>query len=171
MADNSFTQKNWYVIVAKTIHYKKASAILEKLGFSFYLPLQRQLHYWSDRKKWVDVPILAPYIFLFTNDLDRKIIFQSCNFFHFLACGGKPATVNEDEVEKVKMLCGYSSNLKMEQPGILKGDRVEVTSGPLCGMNGYALQENGRNRFLVQIAGLGQFASVEIDSNWLKIRQ
>src|SRR5450432_1488912 len=112
MTDLSKTQSKWYVIVAKTIHYKKASAILEKLGFSFYLPLQRQLHYWSDRKKWVDVPILSPYIFLFTNEPERKLLFQICNFFHFLNFERKLATVMEEEIEKVKLLCNYSANMK-----------------------------------------------------------
>jgi len=162
-------QRKWYVIVTKTIHYKKAAAILEKLGFSFYLPTQRQLHYWSDRKKWVDVPILTPYIFLLTNEMERKVIFQSCNFFHFLNWGGKPATAKDDEIENVKLLCNYSSNIKIEPHSIKKGDFVEVISGPLSGMNGYTLQENGKHRFLVQIRSLGQFASVDIDSSWLRI--
>jgi transcription antitermination factor NusG len=168
MNDISKVPKKWYVIVTKAINYKKADEILKKLGFSFYIPLQKQLHYWSDRKKWIDVPILNPYIFLFTDELERKIIFQSCNFFHFLNWGGKPAIVKEDEIEKVKMLCAYLSNVKIEQPTIKKGDVVEVVSGPLSGMKGYTLQENGKHRFLIQILSLGQFASVEIDSNWLR---
>ncbi len=171
MNTSSKVQKNWYVIVVKTIRYKKAAAILERLGFSFYLPIQRQLRYWSDRKKWIDVPIFNPYIFLFTNDAERKLIFQTCNFFHFLHFNGKPATAREDEIEKVKMLCNYSTNMKIEQQPIKKGDLVEVISGPLSGMNGYTLEENGRHRFLIHILSLGQFASVSIDSNWLKVRQ
>lgn len=168
MTDLSTSSRKWHVIVARAIHYKKAAEILERLGFSFYIPVQRQLHYWSDRKKWIDVPILNPYIFLFTDESERKLIFQTCNFFHFLNWAGKLATAKEEEIEKLKILCGCSSNIKMEQHSIKKGDLVEVITGPLSGMNGYTLQENGRHRFLVQISSLGQFASVEIDSNCLK---
>jgi transcriptional antiterminator RfaH len=165
----SKNQNEWYVIVAKTIYYKKAAATLERLGFSFYLPVQRQLHYWSDRKKWIDVPILMPYIFLFTNETERKTVFQSCHFSHFLNYEGKPAIVKEDEIEKIKLLCSYSANIKIEQHIVKKGDLVEIISGPFAGMNGYTFQENGRHRFLVQILSLGQFASVDIDSKWLKV--
>src|SRR5436189_753948 len=104
-------QKKWYVIVASTIHYKKAIAILEKLGFSFYLPLQRQLRYWSDRKKWVDVPILNPYIFLHTNEQERNNLFQSGDFFRYLHYQKKPAIVQQEEVERVKLLCNHTLNL------------------------------------------------------------
>jgi transcription antitermination factor NusG len=162
--------KKWYVIVSKTIHYKKAATKLERLGLSFYLPLQRQLHYWSDRKKWIDVPILSPYIFLLTDDQERKLIFQSShNLFYFLKSGGRPATVREEEIEKIKLLCHASTNMKMEPPSITRGDLVEITSGPLAGMNGYTLWENGKHRFLIRILSLGQFASVDIDSSCLKV--
>ncbi|MEO8148098.1 MAG: UpxY family transcription antiterminator [Bacteroidia bacterium] len=160
--------KKWYVIVAKAIHYKKAAAILEKLGFSFYLPIQRQLHYWSDRKKWIDVPILNPYIFLFTNEVERKVLFESCNFFHFLSFEGKLTTIIEEEIDKVKLLCNSSSKVKIENHAIKKGDRVEIIDGPFLGMKGFALQENGKYRFLVEVLNMGHFASVEIDSNWIR---
>ena len=169
MTSLSSSQKKWYVIVSRMRHYRKASAILEKLGFSFYLPIQRQLHYWSDRKKWIDVPILSPYIFLFSNELERRKLFQSSNSFHFLNNDGSLATAREEEIEKVKMLCNYSSEIKVEKDPIKRGDPVNVNGGPLCGMNGYALQENGKHRFLVKILSLGQFVSVDIDSNWLSL--
>lgn len=161
--------KKWHVIVSHTIHYKKAAATLEKLGLSFYLPLQRQLHKWSDRKKWVNVPIFSPYIFLFTNNTERKLLFQSCNFFSFLSCEGNPVTVKLEEVEKVKFLCDYSSDMKMEQSSAKKGDKVEVIKGPFLGMTGYALQEHGKHRFMVLLTGLGQFASVDVESSWLRV--
>ncbi|UOQ64829.1 UpxY family transcription antiterminator [Hymenobacter volaticus] len=167
--DLSITSKKWYVIVSRKLHYKKAASALEKLGLSFYLPLQRQLHYWSDRNKWVEVPIFNPYIFLFSDELERKNIFNSYNSFHFLSHNGKLVTVKEEEVEKVKLICKYSANIKVEQAPIRKGDLVEIIGGPLSGMNGYTFQENGKHRFLVQIFSLGQFASVDIDTNWLKV--
>ena len=167
MNDLSSSQKKWYVIVAKTIHYKKAAAILEKLGCSFYLPIQKQLHYWSDRKKWVDVPILNPYIFLFTNEMERKRLYNGGDLFQFLKNSGKFATAKEEEIEKIRLLCDHSTKLKMEQLPIKNGDQVKVVCGPLSGMDGFILQENGKQRFLVKFLSLDRFASVEIDSKWL----
>jgi transcriptional antiterminator RfaH len=169
MDNYPISPKKWHVVVSKAIHYRKASALLEKLGLSFYLPLQRQLHYWSDRKRWVDVPILSPYIFLFTNESERKALFQSSHFFRFLKWEGKLATAKEEDIEKVKLLCNCSTNVKIETSFVKKGDTVKVTGGPLNGMSGYALQENGKHRFLIQITSLGQFASVDIDSCLLQV--
>ncbi|HMH20134.1 MAG TPA: UpxY family transcription antiterminator [Puia sp.] len=165
------SRNKWHVAIAKSSYYRKAAALLDRLNVRFYVPIQRQLHYWSDRKKWVDVPILSPYIFLFISESERKDLFQSCNFLHFMNRNGKLATVNEDEIEKVKLLCDHSSDLRLEQSGVKKGDSVMIVAGPLSGMNGHALQENGKHRFLIQIASLGQFASVEVDRTWLKLNQ
>ena len=163
------SRSKWHVAISKSSYYRKAVGILGKLNVSFYVPIQRQLHYWSDRKKWVDVHILSPYIFLFLNESERKDLFQSCHFLHFMNRDGKLATVNEVEIEKVRLLCNHSSDMRLEQNGFKKGDLVEIVAGPLSGMSGHALQENGKHRFLVQITSLGQFASVEVDRTWLRL--
>lgn len=160
--------KSWHAVTTKKIPYKKAPAILDKLGYSYYLPLQKQLHYWSDRKRWIDVPILYPYVFIFTNISERKLLFETCDFFRFLRNNGKLAVAKNEEIERIKLLCIYKYDIQIESTEIKKGDRVVVMHGPLAGMKGFAVQENGKHRFLVQIESLGKFASVEIDSNFLQ---
>ncbi len=169
MIAQSLIQKKWHVVVTKNNQYKNAAALFEKLGYCYYLPLQKQLHYWSDRKKWINVPIFSPYIFLLTNEEERKLLFQSCNFLYFLHSGGKLAIAREEEIDNVRLLCNYSYNVKMEGPIAIKGDLVEVLNGPFSGMKGYVSQENGKNRLLIQILSLGQFASVDIESSWVKV--
>ncbi len=160
--------KNWYVVVVRSIPYKTATSVLQKLGYTFYLPLQKQLRYWSDRKRWIEVPVLSPYIFIFTSEKDRKLLFETCNFFRFLKSDGKLAVAREEEIEKVKMLCNYAVDIKIEPCHVSEGDKVTIIQGPLAGLCGYAISENGKNRFLIRIKSLGKFASVEIDRNFLK---
>lgn len=163
------SRSKWHVAISKSSYYRKAVSVLERLNVSSYVPIQRQLRHWSDRKKWVDVYILSPYIFLFISESERNDLFQCCHFLHFMNRDGKLATVNEMEIEKVKLLCHHSSDMRLEQSGVKKGDLVEIVTGPLSGMSGHALHENGKHRFLVQITSLGQFASVDIDRSWLRL--
>lgn len=168
MQETAIILKNWYVVAVKSIPYKKATSILQKLGYSFYLPLQKQLRYWSDRKRWIEVPVLSPYVFIFTSEEERRLLFETCNFFRFLKSDGRLAVAREEEIEKVRMLCNYSSDIKIGPSHVKQGDKVTIMHGPLAGMCGYAVSENGKNRFLVQIKSLGKFASVDIDSSLLK---
>lgn len=161
--------EKWYIVVVKKVSYSKAQALLKKLGYSFYMPIQKQLHYWSDRKKWVNVPILRPYIFIHTNLKDRKLLFENTDFFYFLKKEGRLATSSEKEIEHLRMLCSSQQAVSVQPCCIKQGDKVEIISGPLSGMQGYTFQESGKNRFQIQIESLGQFASIEIESSRLRV--
>jgi transcription antitermination factor NusG len=169
MHNQSDSPEKWYVVVVKKIPYTDAQPLLQKLGYSCYMPVQKQLHHWSDRKKWINVPILRPYIFLYTTLKDRKLLFENSDFFYFLKTEGRLATSSESEIEHLKMLCDYQSSVSIQPKPVKKGDKVEIISGPLSGMKGFTFQESGKQRFLIQIESLGQFASIEIESSKLKV--
>jgi transcription antitermination factor NusG len=161
--------KKWYVVVVKKITYTKAQELLQRMGYSFYMPIQKQLHYWSDRKKWVNVPILRPYIFLLTSLSDRKLLHETSDFFYFLKTASGLATSSESEIEHLRMLCNHEHSVSIQPRPVQKGDRVEIISGPLSGMQGYTFQESGKQRFQMHIESLGQFACIEIESSRLRV--
>jgi transcription antitermination factor NusG len=169
MHNRSDSPEKWYVVVVKKIPYTDAQPLLRKLGYACYVPVQKQLHYWSDRKKWIDVPILRPYIFLYTNLKDRDLLFENSDFFYFLRSEGRLATSSESEITHLKMLCNEQASVSIQPKPVKKGDKVEIISGPLSGMQGFTFQESGKQRFLIQIESLGQFASIEIESSKLKV--
>lgn len=162
--------KNWHVVVTRKANYKNAGALLEKLGYSFYIPIQKQLRYWSDRKRWIDVPVLIPYIFILTNPSGRKLLFESSNIFRFITMNGKLAIAKEQEIENLKLICSYSQGVTIRNSSIKKGDKITITHGPFTGMTGYVVKESGKQRFHIMINSLGKFASVDIDSNLLAVK-
>ncbi len=162
------TLPQWYVLVAKSLTHKRVSALLHKLNLEYYLPVQRQLHYWSDRKKWVDVPILKPYLFLYSTEAGRDILFNTTSAFRFLRFDGKLATASQREIDDIRLLCSYGSNIKLENGQARAGDKVNIVAGPLAGLQGLVLQQNGAHKLQVQIASLGRFASVEVESSYIQ---
>jgi transcriptional antiterminator RfaH len=56
--------KNWFVFYTKSRQEKKVNDLLLRHGFEPYLPLQKVLRQWSDRKKKVEVPLFNSYIFV-----------------------------------------------------------------------------------------------------------
>ncbi len=47
----------WYLLYTNPRAEKKVALELQKKGFEVFLPLQRTLKVWSDRKKWVEEPL------------------------------------------------------------------------------------------------------------------
>ena len=54
-------------------------------------------------------------------------------------------------------------------PFLKKGVRVEVTSGPLRGLEGLVEERCGVHRLILQIEMLGQAVSLEIDASQLEV--
>lgn len=56
------TSIHWIAFYTKPRTEKKVDALLQRTGFESYLPIQRRLHKWHGRKKWVKTPLLDSYI-------------------------------------------------------------------------------------------------------------
>ena len=51
--------KRWLVAIVRICHEKKTGERLTKMGIENFLPIQQEVHQWSDRRKIVD-RVLAP---------------------------------------------------------------------------------------------------------------
>ena len=70
-------KKNWWALYTKPRHEKKAKLEIEKKGITVYLPLNRVLRQWSDRKKWIEEPLFPGYIFIHGDAVERHQAVQS----------------------------------------------------------------------------------------------
>src|SRR5437667_12508464 len=57
--DNS----HWYAVHTRARHEKMVAERLLEQGMSAYLPLVKETHRWSDRKKIVELPLFSCYVF------------------------------------------------------------------------------------------------------------
>lgn len=160
--------RKWYVITTKSRSEKKVSLGLEKLGIEHFLPLQKQLKQWKDRKKWVEVPLFNSYIFVHTTDQFRNEVFEVPGVVKYVAIRGVPSVLQEEEIVRIKRICKQEHEVRITTGGLFTGDEVEVTEGPLKGLKG-RISEKGNNAYLyIQIENLGFTASFKIEKNIVK---
>jgi len=55
---------NWYAIYVNVKHEKKVVKKLQERNIEAYSPVLKKLQQWSDRKKWVEFPMLSGYVFV-----------------------------------------------------------------------------------------------------------
>ena len=77
-------QETWKVIYCSSRQEKKVKIYLEQRGVIHYLPLINKLRIWSDRKKWVEMPLFNSYVFVHLEEKDRPLVFQSPGAVRFL---------------------------------------------------------------------------------------
>ena len=52
-------------------HEKKVAERLSKMGIYSFVPVQQQIHQWSDRRKMVDTVLLPMMVFVHVNPKER----------------------------------------------------------------------------------------------------
>jgi len=152
----------WFALYSRPRHEKRLADLLNEKGIEAYVPMQKVLRQWSDRKKMVEEPLIRSYCFVRANP---KWHFESLNTFgavRYVWFSGKPAPIPDKQINTLKILTG--SNLDVEQVNcsLKPGEFVKVTAGPLIGTIGEITSIAGKNKIILRIDHLATVLSVTI---------
>ena len=161
--------KNWYAVYTKSRAEKKVQLELDIQGIENYLPLQRTLRKWSDRKKWVDVPLIPGYIFVYINHALYDKVLQISNVVCYVRFEGKAAIIPNTQIELIKrMLRQTDIHIDVQHEAYSKGDCIEVIGGPLIGLKGELVEIKGKKRVAFSIDQLNLSLTFEIPVNEIR---
>lgn len=163
--------RKWFVFYTKSRQEKKVRDLLHRGGFEVFLPLQKVVRQWSDRKKKVEVPLFNSYIFVKEFEHNLTSILQVPGVAWTIRSNGRPAVLREDELDLIKRFLSTGLFLETATAGreIFKtGDKAMVTHGPLAGITGTVLRENDADKLNVVIEGIDQVIKVKLPSYLLK---
>ncbi len=161
----------WYLLYTNPRAEKKVAEELQMKGFEVFLPLQRTLKVWSDRKKWVEEPLFKSYLFINTQ-LERNYyqILNTTGIVKFVSFQGSPAKVDQREITMVKLLLGQHSDLIEQSHPVepfLMGEPVTVIAGPLLGIQGKLIATRSGDKMLIELETMQQNILITIPSNFL----
>lgn len=143
----------WFAIYTRPKNEKKVVEGLEKLGVEVYCPMVTQVKQWSDRKKKVETPLINSYVFVNIEDKNRNIVFEVPGVVRYLFWLGKPAIIQEQEIEALKAsLKGILSAVEVN--GIQPGDSLTISKGPFQGKEGVVSQVD-KNKIRLVLKELG----------------
>lgn len=153
---------NWYAIRVKSRAEKKVNAELIEQGIESFLPLYKKLRIWSDRKKWVEMPLITGYVFVHISRKEYEIVLRTYNVVCYIYFNGKAAIIRENDILMLKRMLGQSDlELEITIESLKPGHMVEIISGPLCGVIGELIEFRGKNKVALRIPPLGYTVMVE----------
>ncbi len=147
-------QDPWLVIYTKPRNEKKVAERLQENGFEVYCPLVTTIRQWSDRKKKVKVPLINSYLFIKIPAHRRDEVLQDPGVVRFIFWLGKPAEVREEEIEAIKDILDYGSDIQVSNDEFKKGQLVKIAEGTFKGLDGEVLDVN-KNIIVLYIQQLG----------------
>jgi len=122
-----------------------------------------QIHRWSDRRKRIEVPLFAGYVFVrvIPRNEERVRVLQINGVVRFVghAPGGTP--IPEEQIECVRLLIEH--NIPWATHPFLKvGQRIRIRGGALDGLEGIFQSRNGEETLIVSIDAIQRSLSVSI---------
>lgn len=153
---------DWHAIYTRHQHERSVALHLQQLGIEVFLPLYRETHRWSDRRKQVVLPLIPCYVF-FSGGLQQRLqILNTPGVCSLVSSGGKIAVIPLVELQALQRT--MSSNLPVRpHPFVQAGDRIRVRSGPLAGLEGIVIRVKDSLRIVLSIQTLCRSVAVEVD--------
>lgn len=159
----------WYVVYTKSRWEKKVLEYLRLQGIEAYVPLQKKLRQWSDRKKWVEEPMITCYAFVKINKINYFDVLQTPGVVRYLFYLKKPAIIPEEQIQTLKNIEANKFNVEITTKQLSPGQKVEVIGGPLKGTKGELKEIRGKKRILLRIDYLEESMLVDIAPEYLQI--
>ncbi len=143
--DREARSKFWIAVYTRPKSEKKAAAELGRLGIETYVPVQRQLRIWSDRKKYIEVPVIPMIFFAKVYEEEIKKIKLHHLIRQILSYPGEKrvASIPNWEINRLKQLLNqHEIPVEFEFGKFVTDDLVVITSGKLKGVTGMVKETN-----------------------------
>lgn len=168
MTEDRRAESKWYAAYTKSRTEKKVFEELQQNGIEAYLPLQRKLKQWSDRKKWVEEPLLRCYIFVNIELKDYYRVLNTRGVVRYITFEGKAVPIPENQIDVLRKIVATEADVEVTSDRFAPGDKVKVVGGPLLGLEGEMVDYRGSRRVMVRFDQLGQHLLVSIPAGFLE---
>jgi transcriptional antiterminator RfaH len=159
--------RKWYPVYTHARAEKKAYQALIDKGVEAYLPLQRQLKQWSDRKKWVEEPFIKSYLFVYINQHEQTEVLMTKGIARFLYFSGKIASMPTRQINELKLLMASPYELEITEENLQPGEKIMIKAGPLKGMTGEIISYLSQKRLVLRLESLGCSIIVHVSASLL----
>ena len=161
-------EKAWYAVYTNSRAEKRVSDRIEELDIETFLPLQKTLRQWSDRKKLVEKPLISSYVFVKIIPRDYFTVRKIDGVVKFIMLQGKPVPIPEVQITNLRILCGSDAEVEISTNVYEKGDQVEVTVGSLAGLRGELIRVGRKHKVVIRIIQPGMNLTVDIKTNAIR---
>lgn len=161
----SNSTKNWYTLYTRPGCEKKVANLLSRKNFENYCPMKRQ---WNGRKKVVLEPLFNSYVFVQITESEIMSIRKTDGVLNFVHWLGKPAVIQEAEIEIIKRFMDDYSFVKLEKIPFDIAGNARIISG-LSAENKSKMISVINNQVKIVLPSLGYMMLAEVEKSNVEI--
>ena len=155
----------WYPVYTQPRAEKKAYSALIDKGIEAYLPLHRRLKQWSDRKKWVEEPLIKSYLFVRIADNAQTEVLMTKGIARFIYFSGKITAMPDRQINELKLLMASSLDIEVTEEDLQPGEKIKIKAGPLKGIAGEIIAYRSQKQLLLRLENLGCSIIVNVSAS------
>ena len=155
---------NWYVVYTYPKCERKANKKLKDLGITTFLPMQKVVRQWSDRKKKIEVPLFPNYIFINVLPHERFNALKVRELVRYVSFARKPAIIPQEVINSIRKVLNGEVDVSNECFNKV-GVEVTISRGRFSGAKGVLIRKNGKYRLIVYLETLNSELSVDVPAS------
>ena len=156
-------EKKWHVFYLRPRAENRVHRILMNLNYEVFWPVIHSIRVWKNRqKKKIRLPLFPNYLFVYTHAHELYAIKRLPHVVGYVACGGKPSTISDSEIQGIRRMLGLGREITVETK-FSKGERVQIVSGPLKGYEGVLIEQYSKTRFGIHLKAINHAVFIDID--------
>jgi transcriptional antiterminator RfaH len=143
----------WSVIYTKPRHEKRIIRQLDQLNVCHFLPIVKTLRKWSDRKRYIDVPLFPSYIFVKLKDAQTYFNTLAIEgLLYYVRNGKQIARISETTINNLRLIIANAvAPVEVSTELIRPGTILRIKEGPFIGFCCEVIEHKGRKKMLVRI--------------------
>ena len=150
--------KSWLAAYVRLYHEKKTRDRLTAMGIESFLPVQEEIHQWSDRRKKIERVVIPMMIFVPVDPAERAEVLTLSSVSRYMVLRGQstPAVIPDEQMERFRFMLDYSEEaIEVCSSPLAPGEQVRVIKGPLAGLEGELVTIDGKSKVAVRLDMLG----------------
>ena len=155
---------SWFAVQTRPRHEKKANSELREKGIHSFLPLHREKHTWSDRNRWVELPIFSQYLFVrvrLTPESRRRVL-QTAGVVHFVGASGRGTPIPDEQIATLSTIVAQGIPT-VSHEFLRVGEKVRIRGGVLEGIEGILSAIRNDNSLVVSVDLIQKSVAIRID--------
>jgi transcription antitermination factor NusG len=159
-------ESHWFAFQVKPKHEALCSMLLREKGYEDFLPRYTVRRHRAGRVVACEVPLFSQYVFCrcrwepHCRAANQMPIITTPGILRIVGFGKTPAPIDDEEIDAIRRV--IDCQIAAEPWAYLRaGQKMRVLSGPLKGMEGLLICEEGIDRLLVSITLLQRSVAIK----------
>jgi transcription antitermination factor NusG len=161
-----FALPRWYAVFVRSNQEKQVAAYLSGLQMEHYLPCCTSVRQWKDRRVKLEVPLFPGYLFVRLPFQERMKVLSIRQVVSLVGKKNLPSPVSDGEIAGIR--AGIEHGNAEPHEYLEAGQRIVITDGVMCGMEGILLTVRSHARVVISLPSIGRAFVVEVGADCVR---